>query len=445
MVLSTASSAHAAVFGVNRTHDAVDTAPGDGLCADALDGGCSLRAALMETNALAGADRIELPTGVFVFSIAGQNEDDAASGDLDVRDAVDIVGAGSALSIVDAQAIDRMIELHQSGTGTIRLTGLTLRNGRNDQQPPFGSAVGIGLTVRADVAVQLDDIVIRDQRSTAFLVALGIGNAGCLNGERVRILDNTDPSSSNGSNVHPITGGIFATGENACLNLVDFEIARNDADQAGALYAEGGATINFRRGLIAGNRARAVGAMLLNAQNQVLLENVTVSGNRGNGAILNDGGSMLRLVNSTVTRNVGLNGTPTVGGIHDVHLQPNFVRLSNSIVSGNGPGTLAHDCNFAGSDGGNVVGDSVRCNLASLPTDRFDIDPGLTELADLGGFTRVHAIGAGAIDFGVDATCPATDQRGQPRPIDGNGDAIARCDIGAYEAENPSLFADGFE
>lgn len=48
--------------------------------------------------------------------------------------------------------------------------------------------------------------------------------------------------------------------------------------------------------------------------------------------------------------------------------------------------------------------------------------------------------GATAID------CLSLDARGNQRPQDGNGDGIARCDIGAYERPDPyNLFADGFE
>jgi hypothetical protein len=46
--------------------------------------------------------------------------------------------------------------------------------------------------------------------------------------------------------------------------------------------------------------------------------------------------------------------------------------------------------------------------------------------------------GSPAIDAGDNAACPATDYRGIARPVDGNGDGNAVCDMGAYEWWEPT-------
>src|SRR5689334_24013888 len=72
-------------FVVNSTADLPDINPGDGLCA--TDGGaCTLRAAVQEANAFAGADSIFIPADQdgYTLSITGAGEDAAATGDLDI-------------------------------------------------------------------------------------------------------------------------------------------------------------------------------------------------------------------------------------------------------------------------------------------------------------------------------------------------------------------------
>ena len=65
----------------------------------------------------------------------------------------------------------------------------------------------------------------------------------------------------------------------------------------------------------------------------------------------------------------------------------------------------------------------------------INTDPLLGPLADNGGFTLTHDLrpGSPAIDAGSPTVCPATDQRGAARPIDGDGKDGARCDMGAVE------------
>ena len=80
-------------------------------------------------------------------------------------------------------------------------------------------------------------------------------------------------------------------------------------------------------------------------------------------------------------------------------------------------------------------------------SDQVNTDPLLVALADNGGRTETHLIPHSAIAGGVDSpavdagnsdpsVCPNNDQRTYPRPIDGNGDGVKDCDIGAFELSN---------
>src|SRR5262245_23148281 len=101
-----ASHAFASRFNVNTTADAVDAAPGDGVCETASGNQqCTLRAAIQESNALAGTDTVAIAAGTYTLSIAGADEDASATGDLDVTESVDIKGAGPASTIIDANQI----------------------------------------------------------------------------------------------------------------------------------------------------------------------------------------------------------------------------------------------------------------------------------------------------------------------------------------------------
>src|SRR5690606_28103931 len=68
-------------------------------------------------------------------------------------------------------------------------------------------------------------------------------------------------------------------------------------------------------------------------------------------------------------------------------------------------------------------------------TGNIEADPLLGSLADNGGFTHTHSIDASspAIDTGSASVCPVVDHRSYMRPIDGDGDGTALCDMGAYE------------
>ena len=114
--------AFAATFVVNSTADEIDLVPGDSQCL-AESGNCTLRAAIMEANALSGADIIDLtaindPASPITLTIEGVDETfvetapgvpepceavieaNAAIGDLDITEDLEIFGAGPGLTVI---------------------------------------------------------------------------------------------------------------------------------------------------------------------------------------------------------------------------------------------------------------------------------------------------------------------------------------------------------
>ena len=135
-------AAEAATITVNTTADAVDANPGDGVCDDGI-GNCSLRAAIMEANALAGADTITVPAGTYILAIsqalAGTDENAGATGDLDITDHLTMIGDGASATIIDGDGLNRVLHVHVGAVGEV--TGITITNGSAPTGPSGATGV----------------------------------------------------------------------------------------------------------------------------------------------------------------------------------------------------------------------------------------------------------------------------------------------------------------
>jgi hypothetical protein len=124
--LNLAYTAPASTFTATSLLDTIDANPGDCKCADA-DGNCSLRAAVMEANLSAGPDTIVLLEDIYQLTITGIEEDNAATGDLDIKGTLTITGAGFDKTIIDAElSDDRGFQILSNADVTV--SEVTIRN-----------------------------------------------------------------------------------------------------------------------------------------------------------------------------------------------------------------------------------------------------------------------------------------------------------------------------
>ena len=168
------ADAHEEGIEVNSTDDRPDAQAGNGICEDG-SGFCTLRAAVMEANARPGPDDIHAPPGTYMLSFAGAGEDESLTGDLDLADALTIIGAGHDKTIIDGAGLDRVLH-HTVYAGALPaplvvVSGVTLRNGGGDQSA--------GGTVYNAGRLELTKVHITD--SSAEFSGGGIMNEGILN------------------------------------------------------------------------------------------------------------------------------------------------------------------------------------------------------------------------------------------------------------------------
>ena len=408
-----------ATFTVSKTQDT-----NDGVC----NADCSLREAVIAANALAGADRIELPGGTYRLSIQGTVEDHAAKGDLDISDDLTLAGEGAGISIVDANQIDRVLQV--LGSATVRIEGVTLRNGDHHDEKYWLGGGGVLHTSSGDLTIV--DSVVENNRASIGGGVSSIPGSGALTITDSAIRYNR----TNGYN--PSGGGIFNDGQ---ALLVRVSIRGNSASYVDFLpggmseqYGEGGG-ITHRAGnltltdsaLVHNTAGNDVGGLYIErpADSVVTLVNVTAAENRAGGI---DGGwcsiSADRIVNSTIAH--------SDGGVCD-----RDVQVRNSILafnSGRISGYVRQNCAWetATIDGSYNISSDDSCDFTG-PGNLHSTDPRLADLDYYGGATTTYALrdGSPAIDAADVSQCPSEDQRGVLRPQG------AVCDIGALESRRP--------
>jgi CSLREA domain-containing protein len=360
-----ATPAFAAPFTVDSTADVVDAAPGDGLCATAV-AACTLRAAVQETNALAGADQISVPAGTYRLTIAGANEDAAATGDLDVLGALTMIGAGartvavSAKVSADANATrtDRVLDVIAGGSLTLSKVAVDGGNGST------------GGNIRAAGPLSLTDTAVLDGLASGS--GAGIWSSAAVTLERVTVSGNRVPFGDGAG------GGIASS---ASLEIVNSTFAANSSSGNGGGVMVSAGTADIVNATFAQNYAN------------------NGPGTAVGGQIYNAGAVQIRnsILERTIPSGPNCGGTALVSGGHNVD--------DDGSCALAGPGDYTFS--FFGWTYFELVNAGGETNVIppfEWPSSRIGAGPAV----DIGG-----------------SSCPATDQRGIARPQGASCDAGA--------------------
>ena len=414
--------------------------------------------------------------GDYNLTLNGSDEDNNATGDLDILQSLDIINdtSGGAVTIrADGlTSPDRIFDVGPNGAAlTVSVKGVALQNG----SAPAGGAI----RVPSPSDLTLDGDLVQNNTAggggggAIFMLAgdLTLTNSKILNnkstGSGGAVLqaggDLTIAGSLISGNQSQITtpqggGGGVLYGGTGNVKMINSEFSNNNAASTGGGFLNtSDAALAISSTTFNNNRGSLGGGLFLGTNVTSSLTNVTISNNvavhDGGGLFdANNIGGIITLQNDTIAFNSAVNA----GGVFNTAAS---MRLINTIIAqnlsaaDNSPDVDAASANGIVDVGNNFIGNNFGVDgllIAGAPdargsfvgTSASPLDPLLVPL-DFNGnlgtiaiFTHANLPNSGnngVRDRGQDAGAPTTDERGQPRT------SGAHTDIGAFEFQNPDM------
>jgi Dockerin type I domain len=445
-----------------------------------VGGACTLVAAITAANtdtatggcpAGHGADTILLPPGSTQTLTAVDNTAYGATGLPVITSTITIAGQGSTIARADSAPAFRIMAVGSGGTLTLQET--TVSGGVAEEVEAghhlshtgggvfnyFGGTVTVTQgTISGNFAsygggvVNFDGTVTVTHSTISGNSVLRFGG-GVVNtfGGTLTVTQSTISGNHGGNR-----GGGVSNGGGATMTMTQSTISGNFASYGGGVANRSAGTVTVTQSTISGNSAFRSGGGIDNYGatdygTTVTVTQSTISGNSADysgGGIANygatDDSGTVTVTQSTISGN---SADYSGGGIAN---DGGTVTLARTLVAGNtapdGPELANPSPGTVLTDQFNLFGANADAGVTGFTPGPTDVVPGpgvlLPDILDPtlaanGGPTRTHALvsGSPAVDVIPPDRCPppATDQRGFGRPVDGDAEGTAACDIGAVE------------
>lgn len=368
------------VFNVNNNADFPLLSNCEAGCISTDNKTCTLRAAIQQANLCTGSNTIKVPPGIYKLK-AFTGTDDVTKGDLNITDDVVIqpnLTNGNGPVIVDAQdSGTRVFDIESAGAAhSVSLEGLVIRNG--NAGAAYATSKGGGIFT---------------QHTNLSLV-------------RTSLLYNTALSG----------GGLYVVGQSGSMTSAviayDSTIANNTGGNAG-----GGVEVVPGYGSTYGSFTGYFSTIADNTSG-----NNGSSGPYGSGIDQSGTGAGVTLADSIVFGNENHATSPAIITNDDVHTD-----------YGVNP-TVAGETNLIGVLN---CGNCTQTGVIHGPTGLGHVAPSDSASSDWNDYVLALINGSPAIDAAPSALCTDTrnnpDERLTTRPIDGDANGSAVCDLGAYE------------
>ena len=436
-----ATTAHAATIEVNNGGD--------------NDTGCTLREAITSFNdqTLAAGCSYSSGTlaepGTITFSNSVASSTIVLDGNqLEINNNANISIQGAGVT-VDANFQSRLLNVSNA---TVSIDSMTLTGGGFEG----GETSSVDAIQVRDASLTLSNSTLSNNQAATY--------ASVLDASRSEVtITNTSISNNSDS---PAEYGYSLLLFRDCPSVTFNEVTVNDnQNYFYILDILDSNNVSINASTVSSNITSAANILNIRRNDTVSITNSTISDNTSRTELMRLIDNFVTISNSTISNNTPTRSSATeVFSVNNTELtlinatvnnppfETNF-RLSNngaysgstqvSLVNSIVASTSSNNCtifnNTASLD--DITSDSNSIiEGGGCDTQARNIDPQLGPLADNGGLTLTHSLlsGSPAINTGDNATCEATDQRGETRQLS----ARNPCDVGAFEAldENTQTF-----